>query len=78
MSKIEEDLRKEIDKWLPKVKREFEKIKDCKDQDFVKNIKAYIDDTQHFFDQGKLILSFESVIWAWAWLEIGQQKGILK
>ena len=78
MSEIEQNLRKEIDTWLPKAKKEFDKVKNCKDKDFLNNIEAYIKDTEYFLSKQDLIKSFEAVVWAWAWLEIGQQKGILK
>ncbi len=78
MSDIEANLRKEIDTWLPRVEKEFEKIKSEKDPDFLKNIKAYIEDTKYFLRKEDLIKAFEAVIWAWAWLEIGKQKNIIK
>ena len=77
MSKIETDLRKEIDKWLPKAKAEVAKIKKVQDKEFLVNINAYIKDTEYFLEKGDLIKSFEAVVWAWAWLEIGQRKKIL-
>ncbi len=81
MSKVnlEKDLQKEIDKWFPKVKKEFDKLKshDVKDKDFMKNIKAYIEDTSYFLEKKDLIKAFEAIIWAWAWLEIGKRKNIL-
>ena len=78
MSKIEQDLQKEINKWFPKVKQEFKKIKSTTDPDFLKNIQAYIKDTDYFLEKKDLIKAFEAVIWAWAWLEIGKRKKILK
>jgi len=78
MSKIEQDLRKEIDKWLPKAKEEFKKIKKTKDNDFLINIKAYLKDTKYFLEKKDFIRAFESVIWAWAWLDIGKRKKILQ
>jgi len=78
MSKIEEDLRKEIAKWLPKAKAEVKKIKKVNDEDFLVNIKAYIKDTSYFLEKGDLIKSFEAVVWAFSWIEIGKQKGILE
>ena len=83
MSKVKTDntaieLKKEIDKWLPKVKKEFQKIKTTSDQSFLKNIGAYIEDTSYFLEKKDLIRAFEAVIWAWAWLEIGKRKKIIK
>jgi len=75
---IEKDLKKEIDKWFPKVKKEFKKIKTTKDKSFLENIQAYIKDTDYFLNKKDLIRAFEAVIWAWAWLEIGKRKKILQ
>ncbi|MBR9683850.1 DUF357 domain-containing protein [Candidatus Woesearchaeota archaeon] len=83
MSKVKTDstakeLQQEIDKWFPKVKKEFQKIKSSEDKSFLKNIEAYIKDTQYFLDKEDLIRAFEAVIWAWAWLEIGKRKKIIQ
>ena len=77
MSKIEEDLRKEIAKWLPKLEKEFKKIKKTKDPDFLVNIEAYIKDSKYFLEKKDLVKTFECLLWGWAWLEIGQRKKIL-
>tara|TARA_Y100000310_G_scaffold220574_1_gene222116 strand:- start:527 stop:763 length:237 start_codon:yes stop_codon:yes gene_type:complete len=78
MSKIEEELRMEIAKWLPKAKKELKKIKKVHDEDFLVNINAYIKDTTYFLEQGDLVKSFEAVVWAWSWIEIGKQKGMIE
>jgi hypothetical protein len=78
MPDIEANLRKEIDIWLPRVEKEFHKIKTQRDPDFLKNIEAYIKDTHYFLEKKDPIKAFEAVIWAWAWLEIGKQKNIIK
>jgi len=43
----------------------------------MENISAYIRDCQYFLEKDDPIRAFEAVIWAWAWMEIGLQKGIL-
>jgi len=78
MSQTEVNLQKEIAIWLPRVETAVKKIKHSKDPDFLKNIEAYIQDTYHFLKQKDLIKAFEAVIWAWAWLEIGKDKNIIK
>lgn len=78
MSDVEGNLRKEIDKWLPKAKKEFEKIKETKDKDFLINIEAYLKDAEYFLKKGDLIKGFEALLWGWAWCDIGKRKGILK
>lgn len=78
MPDIEANLKKEIDTWFPRAKEAFKKIKSTKDQEFLTNIKAYLDDTDYFLEKKDLIRAFEAVIWTWAWLEIGKRKKILK
>jgi len=66
---IGEELRLETLKWLGKIKeREL-----CGDREFVNNIKAYIRDSEYFLSKGDLIRAFECIVWAWAWLEIGER-----
>lgn len=72
-----ETLLKEINKWLPKCREEVKKIKKVKDKEFLENAQAYISDTEHFLQKGDLVRAFEAIVWAWAWLEIGQRKKIL-
>lgn len=74
---LEKNLQKEIHKWLPRAKEEFKKLRKAKDKDFLANIEAYLKDTEYFLQKEDLIRSFEAVIWAWAWLEIGKRKRIL-
>lgn len=44
---------------------------------FLSNIRAYLSDSCHFAEKGDLIRAFEAVVWAWAWIEIGLEVGIL-
>lgn len=80
MSEIDlaDDLKKEIDTWLPRAEKEFKKIKECSDPDFLKNIEAYIKDAKYFLEKNDLIKSYEASLWCWSWIEIGKWKGILK
>lgn len=75
---LEKDLKKEIDKWFPRAKEEFKKIKSTKDKDFLINIEAYLKDAEYFLEKRDLIKTFEAVLWGWSWIEIGKRKGILK
>jgi len=43
----------------------------------LRNINAYISDSEYFLKKGDLVRAFECVVWAWAWLEIGLDIGIL-
>jgi hypothetical protein len=71
---VREQLRKETDKWTRKIAEELENIEvyGPKGKGILANIKAYVSDSAHFLQEGDLIRSFEAIIWAWAWLEIGK------
>ncbi len=73
---LEEKLKEETVKWLNKIKKV--EITFYKDELFLKNIKAYIKDSEYFLKKNDLINAFEAIVWAWAWLEIGQRINILK
>ena len=78
---LEEGLRAETEKWLERAKVALEGVlpsKDCEDGvRFHANITAYISDCRYFLEKGDLIRAFEAVIWAWAWIEIGLDVGVL-
>lgn len=73
---IDEDLRKETEKWLAKIEEERKKIGSGDDY-IIKNIDAYISDSRHFMEKGDLIRAFEAVVWSWAYIEIGRQKKLI-
>lgn len=75
----EEKLREEIKKWMKRLEEAVEKTRalNNKGGEFLANIKAYQSDSLHFYQKGDLIRSFEALIWAWAYLEIGKDIGIL-
>ena len=74
--KLEEDLRAETVKWQKKAEDLYEKVSG--DGGFLENVSAYIRDCQYFLEKGDLIRAFEAVIWAWAWMEIGLENGLLQ
>jgi len=75
----EKQLISETEKWLIKAEKEFEKIKPKgkKGEEFAKNISAYLSDTKYFSKKKDYVRAFEAVIWAWAWIEIGKEVGVL-
>jgi uncharacterized protein len=75
-AKLEEDLRAETVKWQKKAQEHYERVSG--DGEFLENVSAYIRDCQYFLEKGDLIRAFEAVIWAWAWMEIGLEKGLLQ
>lgn len=77
---VDEQLKAETLKWLGKCGEEVVKVKasDPKGEEFLVNIKAYVSDTGHFLDKGDLVRAFEAIVWAWAWLEIGKDVGVLE
>lgn len=76
----EERLRQEIKKWTLKIAKKLENIEamDRKGSKFLVNIKAYVNDSGHFILKGDLVRGFEAIIWAWSWLEIGLELGLLR
>jgi hypothetical protein len=76
---VEDNLLKEIDRWTKKIGEELENIEAYgnKGERFLTNIKAYVSDSAHFLDKHDLVRSFEAIIWAWAWLEIGKELELL-
>jgi hypothetical protein len=72
--------KEEIEKWLNRIKDELKTVKtsDKKGKEFLNNINAYVNDCEHFLEKGEHVLSFESVIWAWAYLEISKDLKLLK
>lgn len=75
-SGLDEDLRLETLKWLKKAEVLFCQVSG--DEHFLDNVSAYIRDSHYFLEKGDLIRAFEAVIWAWAWMEIGLEKGLLQ
>lgn len=76
---IEKKLVSETEKWKNKIEIERKKIiAEKSDKLFLKNIDAYISDCSHFLEKKMFIEAFEAIIWAWAYLEIGTDRGILK
>lgn len=67
-----DNLRNETEKWLKKIKAERKKIrlKDVSKKSMIKNMDAYISDSEHFLEKGDLIRAFEAVIWSWSILEL--------
>jgi len=64
---------------LERIKVRIEGIKavNRKGEEFLRNINAYISDSEYFLEKRDLVRAFECVVWAWAWLEIGLDIGIL-
>jgi len=70
----------ETEKMLAKIKekRKSLKIVDSTKIEMVDNIDAYISDTSHFLEKNDMIRAFEAVVWAWAWIEILEELGVVK
>ncbi len=74
-----EELMRETEKWLKRIKSRLKDVKALneKGKEFLRNIEAYVSDSEYFFERGDLVRAFECVVWAWAWLEIGLDIGVL-
>ena len=73
---LEENLRNETAKWQGRAEALFSQLSG--DERFLENISAYLSDSHYFMEQKDLIRAFEAVIWAWAWMEIGLDTGVLQ
>ncbi|MFP4116936.1 MAG: DUF357 domain-containing protein [Candidatus Aenigmatarchaeota archaeon] len=78
MTETEKQLEDETKKWLEKLKDEDIDSAAGKGEMFVENIEAYTKDAEHFLEEGDLVRAFEAVVWAWSWLEIGEELNGLK
>ncbi|NCO97047.1 MAG: DUF357 domain-containing protein [Candidatus Aenigmarchaeota archaeon CG_4_10_14_0_8_um_filter_37_24] len=69
-----------IEKWLNKLKKKMENVKpaDKKGEELLKNIQAYIIDTEHFLDQGDYIRAWEAISFDWGLFEAGEDLKVLK
>lgn len=76
---LEEDLRAETEKWLLRAEEALEAVsaRGEEGERFRINVAAYLSDSRHFMEKGDLLRAFEAVIWAWAWIEIGLEVGVL-
>ena len=72
--------KEEIDKWYEKLVKRLEKTKSKNDlgKEFLENVNAYKKDCIYFLEKGDYMRSFEAVVWAWAWLEIGEKIDIFE
>jgi len=76
----EAELNMQIKKWTERIKDEMKQTGIAKEsrKGFLDNINAYIKDSGYFLERGDLVRSFEAIVWAWSWLEIGMHEKILK
>lgn len=75
---IENELKKETEKWLERIKKIGFKSASEKGKWMKENIEAYVNDCEYFLKINDLIRAFECVIWAWAFVEIGKELGELE
>ena len=72
--------KEEILKWLAKIKNELKLVEsaDEKGVDFLKNVQAYVNDCEHWLNEGDYVKSWEVISFAWGLLEAGIDLGVLK
>ena len=77
--RLSDRLESEIGKWSEKIAKELDNIETfgSRGDQFLRNIKAYVKDSAYFLEKLDPVRSFEAIIWAWAWLEIGKEMGLL-
>ncbi len=77
---IKDKISKElIEEWLTKLKKKVEKVKsvDEKGKELLKNINAYIIDTEHFLEKEDYVKAWELVSFTWGLFEAGERLEIL-
>lgn len=74
---LKNKLMKEIEKWTRKLDNRLPNLKAIDDsgEDLMENARAYRRDSEHFLKKNEPIKSYESLIWAWAFIEIGEELG---
>lgn len=74
------ELEQETEKWHEKLRVRMKQVAatDEAGEDLLENAQAYHDDADHFRAEGDLVRAFESVVWAWSWIEIGERLGHLE
>ena len=79
-SDTDQRLGDEISKWASRMEKELADVEafGTKGTEFLGNRKAYASDSSHFREKGDLVRSFEAIVWAWAWMEIGKELGFLR
>ncbi len=77
---LEKELKRETEKWLGKIREEMRgaEVLDKEREGLLENIRAYVKDCNYFLGKNDLIRAFESVVWAWSWLEILKELNVLK
>lgn len=74
----EKSLISETRKWLKKIEALKIKPKSEKGKEYKTNIEAYIKDSKYFLEKKDYVRAFEAVIWAWAFLEISKEMGLIE
>ncbi len=77
---LKNDLEQEIEKWNEKLDGKLPDVEPVEEdgEELLENALAYREDSKHFYEEEKLIESFESLVWAWAFIEIGERLDLLK
>jgi len=73
-------MKEEIEKMIKKIEPLIDRIQinDEKGEEMLTNMKAYISDSKHFLKNDNLVKSFESIVWAWAILEICEEMEVFR
>lgn len=72
---LKNELEGEIEKWTEKLDGRLPKLDPVDDsgEKILENARAYRRDSKHFLENEDLIKGYESLIWAWAFVEIGEE-----
>ncbi|MCX8179062.1 MAG: DUF357 domain-containing protein [Candidatus Aenigmarchaeota archaeon] len=64
--------REEIEKWMEKLEKKLKDVKISKEnENFVKNINAYVKDCKYWIEKGDYVKAWEVISFAWGLYEAG-------
>ena len=75
--KVKKELVEQTNYWLKKLENLKIEAKSKDGDEIKRNAQAYISDAHYFLEKEDYVRAFEAVIWAWAWVEIGEKLDIL-
>lgn len=72
--------REEIEKWIKKLEAKLQntKLRDSKNQAFLDNIHAYVNDSKYWIEKGDYVKAWEVISFAWGLFEAGEDLEVFK
>ncbi|MFB6295003.1 MAG: DUF357 domain-containing protein [Candidatus Nanohaloarchaea archaeon] len=79
MTDTAEQLETETEKWRDRLQDRLAQLEPVDDDGemILENARAYLEDADHFEEDGDMVRAFEAVVWGWSWVEIGEELELL-